>query len=110
MQVTALVDEMSNGTVVAKTILSKQNFPLGIAWYNGSLYVATLEAVSRYDNVDQYALSGQVCCSLHATVRGLSPHGCVVSIFVSGGHRESLSCKCHVIVQPRTNNMGKTSQ
>lgn len=57
--VNALVDEQSNGTVVVKTILSNQNNPMGIAWYNGSLFVATIDAVSRYDDVDQYALSGQ---------------------------------------------------
>lgn len=60
-QVSALVDldgTASNVTVVP--LLSNLDAPHGVAWHNASLYVAERRRVTRYDNVDDSALAGQV--------------------------------------------------
>lgn len=54
----------SNGDGVAEqtvTLLSGLNQPNGIAWHNGSLYVAEVSQITRYDNADASVLANQVC-------------------------------------------------
>ena len=41
-------------------VLTGMNAPNGIAWRNGSLYVAEVDKVLRYDNVDRLAVRGRV--------------------------------------------------
>jgi glucose/arabinose dehydrogenase len=47
----------SEGTVV---LLYGQNNPNGIAWHNGSLYVAQMNRITRYDNADAHVISNMV--------------------------------------------------
>lgn len=56
----AVVDDNSDG--IADSVLeviSDQWRPNGIAWRRGSLYVATVTQILRYDNVDRLVLSGR---------------------------------------------------
>ena len=43
--------------------------PNGIAWHNGSLFVATISSIYRLDDIDSYALANKVrlppCTLLH---------------------------------------------
>ena len=60
-QVSALVDldgTAANVTVVP--LLAGLDSPNGVVWHQGSLYVAEIRRITRYDNVDAYALAGQV--------------------------------------------------
>ena len=41
-------------------MLSGQNDPNGIAWHNGSLYVAQLNRITRYDDADSYVVANKV--------------------------------------------------
>ncbi|KAI3430519.1 hypothetical protein D9Q98_005112 [Chlorella vulgaris] len=58
--VTALIDRLDGSEVEACTLLSGQDNPNGIAYdaTTGSLYVAEVRAITRYDNVDAAALAG----------------------------------------------------
>ena len=61
MQVSALVDLTGTGTNVSVvTVLTNLNAPSGVAWHDGSLYVAQKRQLTRYDAVDSCALAGQV--------------------------------------------------
>eukprot|EP00899_Mesostigma_viride_P004977 jgi/Mesvir1/14480/Mv05187-RA.1 len=42
------------------TVINNRNIPNGIAWRNGSLFVAEVTSVWRYDNVDTHALAGSM--------------------------------------------------
>lgn len=42
------------------TVVSNLPAPLGLAYANGSLWVATTPTIYRFDNVDELALSGRV--------------------------------------------------
>ena len=56
-----MIDEDSDGVgdrVV--TVINDKSVPNGIAWRNGSLYVAQVHTVWRYDDVDQQAFAGEV--------------------------------------------------
>ena len=66
LQVYALVDKSGNGSdVEVRTILSGLSDPSGVAWHRGSLFVAEQDRTTRYDNVDEAVLSGQVVFFLH---------------------------------------------
>ena len=57
----ALIDDDNDGIgdrVV--TVIDDRAVPNGIAWRNGSLYLAQIDTVWRYDNVDELALDGKV--------------------------------------------------
>ncbi|KAK9789387.1 hypothetical protein WJX73_008205 [Symbiochloris irregularis] len=59
-EVTALVDMDGSGSnVTAVTVLTNQSAPNGVVWHQGSLFVAETRAITRYDNADGYAISGQ---------------------------------------------------
>ena len=61
MEVFAVVDEDGDGEADrVHVMLSGMDTPNGIAWRNGSLYVAVVDKVLRYDDVDQLALKGKV--------------------------------------------------
>ena len=65
LQVSALVDlsgTAANVTVVP--LLAGLNSPNGVVYHEGSLYVAEIRRITRYDNVDAYALTGQVRLAL----------------------------------------------
>ena len=47
----------SEGTVI---LLSGLNNPNGIAWHNGSLYVAEINTITRYDNADAFVIANKV--------------------------------------------------
>lgn len=47
----------SEGTVV---LLNGQSNPNGIAWHNGSLYVAQMDRITRYDNADAHVIANMV--------------------------------------------------
>ena len=60
-QVYALVDHEGGGVnVQVHKVLTGQNQPNGVAWHKNSLYVAEVGQITRYDNPDAFALSGQV--------------------------------------------------
>ena len=46
--------------ITTVTLLSGLNTPNGVAYQDGSLWVAQVLNVTRYDNVDAAALAGQV--------------------------------------------------
>ena len=61
MQVYALVDR--DGTcrkVMVQKLLTGLLRPNGVAWHGGNLFVAEAGQITRFDNVDTYALAGQV--------------------------------------------------
>ena len=41
-------------------LLSGLNDPNGIAWYNGSLYVAEINKITRYDDADASVIANKV--------------------------------------------------
>ena len=47
----------SEGTVI---LLSGLNKPNGIAWHNGSLYVAEINKITRYDDADAFVIANRV--------------------------------------------------
>ena len=47
----------SEGTVI---LLSGLNNPNGIAWHNGSLYVAEINKITRYDDADAFVIANKV--------------------------------------------------
>ena len=56
-----MIDDDSDGVADrVNTVLKRLFVPNGIAYRNGSLYVATVTDVLRYDDVDRLALSGKV--------------------------------------------------
>ena len=64
MQVYALVDrDGTRANITAVTLLSGLNTPNGVAYQDGSLRVAQVLNITRYDDVDAAALAGQVRCS-----------------------------------------------
>jgi len=64
-----VLDSKNTGTSEATAILlSGQNDPNGIAWHNGSLYVAQLNKITRYDNADSYVVANKVS---HAHLQGI---------------------------------------
>jgi glucose/arabinose dehydrogenase len=53
----------SNDDGVAETtveLLSGMNAPNGIAWHKGSLYVAEISRVTRFDDADAHVLGNKV--------------------------------------------------
>ena len=59
-RVYGLLDSRNTGTSERTVILlSGQNDPNGIAWHNGSLYVAELNKITRYDHADSYVLANK---------------------------------------------------
>lgn len=57
----ALVDLDGTGNnATFHTILGGKDDPSGVEYNEGSLYVAERNTVTRYDNVDEAVLSGQV--------------------------------------------------
>jgi glucose/arabinose dehydrogenase len=63
-----LLDSNEDGTAdLTVTLLSRLNAPNGIAWHKGSLYVAEISRVTRYDDVDLYVLANKVCITPHMT-------------------------------------------
>ncbi|KAK9803128.1 hypothetical protein WJX73_008615 [Symbiochloris irregularis] len=59
-EVVALVDAEGIGSnITAVTVLTNQTQPNGVVWHEGSLYVAETRRITRYDNPDVYAISGQ---------------------------------------------------
>ncbi|KAK9815456.1 hypothetical protein WJX72_003952 [[Myrmecia] bisecta] len=56
-QVFALIDRNKTGQAAERvTVLSSRNSPNGVAFLNGSLWVAELNKITRYDNADSYVL------------------------------------------------------
>ena len=61
MQVYAVIDRDADGVADSVvTVISNLPAPLGIAYANGSLWVATTPTIYRFDNVDELALAGRV--------------------------------------------------
>ena len=53
----------STGSGVANTtvvLLTNQNAPNGVAFFNGSLFVSEISRITRYDNAESYVRSKQV--------------------------------------------------
>lgn len=46
-------------------LLSGLNQPNGVAWHNGSLYVAEVSRITRYDDVDASVMANKVCPAVH---------------------------------------------
>ena len=46
--------------ITTVTLLSGLNSPNGVAYQNGSLWVAEIQRITRYDGVDASALAGEV--------------------------------------------------
>ena len=60
LQVYAVVDrDGTQSNITTVTLLSGLNTPNGVAYQDGSLWVAQVLNVTRYDNVDALALAGQ---------------------------------------------------
>lgn len=56
-----VLDSKSTGTAEATVLLlSGLNDPNGIAWHNGSLYVAEINKITRYDNADACVRANKV--------------------------------------------------
>ena len=86
-QVYALVDLEGSGTKVQlHTLLTGQVQPNGVAWHNGSLYVAEVGQITRYDRADAYALAGLVRIQLLACCSRQTP----CSIDLCAGVRQTL--------------------
>ena len=69
LQVYAVVDrDGTRQNVSSSRILSGLNSPNGVAYQDGSLWVAEITNVTRYDNVDTAVLSGQVSRSPPASL------------------------------------------
>lgn len=65
MQVYAVIDTNKDGIADSVvTVVNNLAAPMGLAYANGSLWVATTPTIYRFDNVDELALAGQVkhCC------------------------------------------------
>ena len=61
VQVYAVIDRDTDGIADSVvTVISNLPAPLGIAYANGSLWVATTPTIYRFDNVDELALAGKV--------------------------------------------------
>ena len=71
----------SEGTVV---LLTGQNNPNGIAWHNGSLYVAEMDRITRYDHADAHVIANMV---RHASPLQDAPH------LQAPQHNMLLACK-----------------
>ena len=57
----ALVDREGTGrNVRVQKVLTGLYRPNGVAWRDSALFVAEAGQVTRFDNVDAYALAGQV--------------------------------------------------
>lgn len=57
----ALIDEDGDGVVdQVHTVIDDKLTPNGIAWRDGSLYVAQVDKVWRYDDADKRALAGKM--------------------------------------------------
>ena len=55
------LDSNNDGVAEATvTLLTGMNAPNGIAWHNGSLYVAEISRVLRFDDVDSHVLANKV--------------------------------------------------
>ena len=60
-QVYAIVDKDKDGIADSvTTVVSNLSAPLGLAYANGSLWVATTPTIYRFDNVDALAAAGKV--------------------------------------------------
>ena len=59
------------------TVISNLPAPLGIAYANGSLWVATTPTIYRFDNVDELALAGRVSKYAHVP-HALKPVSCLL--------------------------------
>ena len=76
VQVYAVIDRDVDGIADSVvTVISNLPAPLGIAYANGSLWVATTPTIYRFDNVDELALAGMVslwaCSTLHLSLTSL---------------------------------------
>jgi glucose/arabinose dehydrogenase len=57
----AIIDTNKDGIADSVvTVVDNLAAPLGLAYANGSLWVATTPTIYRFDNVDELALAGQV--------------------------------------------------
>ena len=65
-QVSALVDPTGTGNITVVPVLSNLDRPNGVAWHNSSLFVAEVTTISRFDDVDSYALAGRVSAVCHS--------------------------------------------
>ena len=54
------MDREGSGSVVLHTLLTGFNRPSGVAWHNGTLYIAEPGQITRFEDVDRYALDGAV--------------------------------------------------
>lgn len=64
----AVIDRDSDGIADSVvTVISNLPAPLGLAYANGSLWVATTPTIYRFDNVDEAALAGRVSSCLSAS-------------------------------------------
>lgn len=74
MQVYAVIDRDADGIADdVVTVVSNLPAPLGLAYANGSLWVATTPTIYRFDNVDELALSGRVSTSACSMCTSASP-------------------------------------
>ncbi|GMH39797.1 hypothetical protein BSKO_07695 [Bryopsis sp. KO-2023] len=57
----ALIDEDGDGVAdQVHTVIDDKDTPNGIAWRKGSLFVAQIDKIWRYDDVDEKALAGKM--------------------------------------------------
>ena len=72
----AIIDTNKDGIADSVvTVVDNLPAPLGLAYANGSLWVATTPTIYRFDNVDELALAGQVVSLLSYHCKGsLSTH------------------------------------
>jgi hypothetical protein len=71
----------STGSGVADTtvvLLTNQNAPNGVAFFNGSLFVSEISRITRYDDAESYVRAKQVvpCMSLHGW-QACAHHACL---------------------------------
>lgn len=60
-QVHVLIDRDSDGRAEeTRLLIGGLDHPNGVTWLGGALYVMTDTLLLRYDNIDTYAMSGEV--------------------------------------------------
>lgn len=69
-----MIDDDGDGVADhVHTVIDDKETPNGIAWRKGSLFVAQIGQIWRYDDVDRQAIKGKVLLLFHVTKTKMSP-------------------------------------
>ena len=93
----------SSGRPEVKTILTGLRWPNGIAVYNGTLYIAELNKISRIDNVESH-LDDAKATVIYSDLPSYEPHGW--KFLVVGPDNRlyfNVGAPCNICMPPATN-------